>query len=93
MHALVIINQSVLLKGVNDDVTSLKILCETLSNHGIIPYYLHQLDRVQGSAHFEVEESKGRWLIEELSKQLPGYAIPKFVKEVAGEPSKRSISN
>jgi EF-P beta-lysylation protein EpmB len=87
----VILNQSVLLKGVNDDVTSLKTLFETLVNHGVLPYYLHQLDRVQGAAHFEVETDKGMWLIKELAKQLPGYAIPKYVREVAGELNKTPI--
>jgi len=87
----IILNQSVLLKGINDDVTSLKMLFETLVNHGVLPYYLHQLDRVQGAAHFEVETNKGMWLIKELAKQLPGYAIPKYVREVAGESNKTPI--
>jgi EF-P beta-lysylation protein EpmB len=83
-----ILNQAVLLKGVNDNVHTLKQLAEQLVNHGIIFYYLHQLDRVQGAAHFEVEEEKGRHLIAEIAKQLPGYAVPKYVREVAGEPNK-----
>lgn len=83
--------QSVLLKGVNDDVATLKGLCETLVDHGIFPYYLHQLDRVQGAQHFEVSEIQGRLLIEELAKCLPGYAIPKYVREIAGELNKTPI--
>jgi KamA family protein len=83
-----VLSQSVLLQNVNDTVESLKELFETLVNQGIFPYYLHQLDRVQGAAHFEVSEEKGKWLIEELTKQLPGYAIPKYVREIEGEPSK-----
>jgi EF-P beta-lysylation protein EpmB len=83
-----ILNQAVLLKGVNDDVSTLKQLAEQLANHGMIFYYLHQLDRVQGMAHFEVEEEKGRDLLAEIAKQLPGYAIPKYVREVAGESQK-----
>lgn len=83
-----ILNQSVLLKGVNDSVETLKELSEVLIDHGIMPYYLHQLDRVQGAAHFEVEESTGHRLIKELSNLLPGYGVPKYVKEVAGEQSK-----
>lgn len=86
-----ILNQAVLLKGVNDDVDTLKQLAEQLANHGIIFYYLHQLDRVQGAAHFEVEEEKGRFLIGEIAKQLPGYAVPKYVREVAGEPHKTPL--
>ncbi len=86
-----ILNQAVLLKGVNDEVNTLKQLCEQLANHGILPYYLHQLDRVQGAAHFEVEEEKGVFLVKEIAKQLPGYAVPKYVRELAGEPNKTSL--
>ncbi len=88
----IIMNQAVLLKGVNDDVHTLKQLCEQLSNHGILPYYLHQLDRVQGTAHFEVDEERGRFLMQEIAKQLPGYAVPKYVREIAGEPYKTLIN-
>ena len=88
---VVLLNQSVLLKGINDDVPTLKSLCELLVDNGIIPYYLHQLDRVQGSAHFEVPMEKGKWLIAEITKQLPGYAVPKYVKEVFGEESKTTL--
>lgn len=87
----VLLNQAVLLKGVNDDVQTLHQLAEQLANHGILFYYLHQLDRVQGAAHFDVDESKGRYLVSELAKSLPGYAVPKFVREVAGEPSKTPL--
>lgn len=88
-----LLNQSVLLKGVNDDVEILSELCEELVNHGILPYYLHQLDRVQGASHFEVKEEEGRRLIAELMKRLPGYAVPKFVREIPGETSKTLLSN
>lgn len=83
-----VLNQSVLLKGVNDTVDAQVTLCETLVNHGIHPYYLHQLDRVQGTKHFEVEEEEGHRLIREMMKCLPGYAVPKYVKEICGEPNK-----
>lgn len=83
--------QSVLLKGVNDDLKTLKALCETLVDHGITPYYLHQLDRVQGAAHFEVPREKGLALIKELMAHLPGYAIPRYVEEVAGQLSKTNV--
>jgi len=86
-----ILTQSVLLRGINDDVQTLKNLFELLVDHGIMPYYLHQLDRVQGAAHFEVTEEKGKFLMNQLKALLPGYAIPKYVKEVANQPSKTFI--
>lgn len=86
-----VLNQGVLLKGVNDDIETLAGLYLTLVDHGIFPYYLHQLDRVQGTAHFEVEEREGVRLMEELQKRLPGYAVPKYVREIAGQPSKTLI--
>jgi EF-P beta-lysylation protein EpmB len=88
---VLVLNQSVLLKDVNDTVETMVELCEKLVDHGILPYYLHQLDRVQGAAHFEVNQEKGLYLIQEIAKQLPGYAVPKFVKEIAGEPNKTPL--
>jgi EF-P beta-lysylation protein EpmB len=85
------LNQAVLLRGVNDSVDTLAALCERLVDLGVMPYYLHLLDRVAGTAHFEVSESAGRLLIEELRERLPGYAVPQLVREVAGEPSKTPI--
>ena len=87
----VLLNQAVLLRGVNDSVETQKELCETLVDHGILPYYLHQLDRVKGAAHFEVPEEEGIQIMQELSSQLSGYAVPKYVREVAGEESKTPI--
>lgn len=86
-----ILNQSVLLRDVNDNVETMKTLCEQLVDHGITPYYLHQLDRVKGTSHFEVSKEKGLWLIEELRKQLSGYAVPLYVSEIEGEPSKTPL--
>lgn len=86
-----ILNQAVLLKGVNDDEDTLASLCECLCDNGIIPYYLHQLDRVQGAAHFEVSKERGLEIIEKLTHRLPGYAVPKYVQEISGEPSKTAI--
>lgn len=83
-----LMNQAVLLKDVNDDVDTLVRLSKRLVNMNCLPYYLHQLDRVQGAAHFEVEPETGRSLIKAMQKQLPGYAMPKYVQEIAGEPSK-----
>ncbi|MEI8329423.1 MAG: KamA family radical SAM protein [Chlamydiia bacterium] len=86
-----LLNQSVLLKGVNDDLTTMKALLQKLIENGILPYYLHQLDRAQGTAHFETSEDLGKELIQELTKVLPGYAIPRYVREQQGEPSKTRI--
>ncbi len=87
-----VLNQAVLLKGVNDDLLTLKTLLEALINIGVLPYYLHQLDRVQGAAHFEVSEEVGLSLLQQLRNSLPGYAIPQYVREIAGEPSKTVIA-
>ncbi len=87
-----VLNQAVLLRGVNDDVETMAELCETLTDHGIFPYYLHQLDRVQGASHFEVSREEGLELIDQLIQRLPGYAVPKYVQEVSGEPSKTPIN-
>jgi EF-P beta-lysylation protein EpmB len=89
----ILLNQAVLLKGVNDDVSTLHQLAEQLANHGILFYYLHQLDRVQGAAHFEVDECHGQFLVKEMAKNLPGYAIPKYVRELPGEASKTTIGS
>ena len=91
MIGVPVLNQSVLLTGVNDSVDAQKDLCEALIDEGILPYYLHQLDRVQGAMHFEVEESKGRQIIEDLAKRLPGYGVPKYVREISGQPNKTPL--
>ena len=85
---VVVLNQTVLLKGVNDSSDVLKDLFEVLAENGVIPYYLHQLDRIQGAAHFEVSEATGKHIMEELMRKLPGYAVPKYVKEVSSHLSK-----
>lgn len=87
----VLLNQSVLLKGINDSIEALCGLSLALLDHGILPYYLHQLDRVRGTWHFEVEEETGKRLVKEMREKLPGYAVPRYVREVAGEKSKRNI--
>ncbi len=86
-----LLNQSVLLRGVNDDATTLIELSERLVALRCIPYYLHQLDRVQGAAHFEVPVEQGLQLIQEMRNALPGYAVPRYVTEIAGEPCKRLL--
>ncbi len=83
-----VLNQSVLLKGVNDNAEVLARLSLRLVELRVMPYYLHQLDRVAGSAHFEVPIERGRALMRELRSRLPGYAVPRYVQEIAGQPSK-----
>jgi EF-P beta-lysylation protein EpmB len=85
------LNQAVLLRGVNDSVAALVELCERLIDLGVMPYYLHQLDRVTGTAHFEVPEETGRALITALRKHLPGYAVPQYVREIPGEAHKTPL--
>jgi EF-P beta-lysylation protein EpmB len=88
---IVLLNQAVLLTGVNDSVEAQLALCERLVDLRVIPYYLHQLDPVAGAAHFEVPIERGRQIIEQLRMQLPGYAIPRYVQEVPGGTSKSEL--
>lgn len=81
---ITVLNQAVLLRGVNDSADTLAELSERLIDLGATPYYLHQLDRVTGTAHFEVPEDRGRELIATLRRRLPGYAVPQYVREVPG---------
>lgn len=87
-HGIPVLNQAVLLAGVNDDVDVLASLCRELVNRRVQPYYLHQLDRVAGAAHFEVPVHRGKAIIESLRAELPGYAVPTYVTEVEGAQSK-----
>jgi EF-P beta-lysylation protein EpmB len=91
-HVDALLNQSVLLCGVNDDATTLAALSERLFDCGVLPYYLHALDPVTGAAHFEVDERRGRGLLDALRARLPGYLVPRFVREVPGELSKTPIA-
>ena len=81
-------NQSVLLHGVNDEVEALVELSETLFENHVLPYYLHQLDPVAGAAHFRVEEGPMKVLMQGLRTRLPGYLVPRLVREQAGAPYK-----
>ena len=90
-NGITLFNQSVLLKGVNDNVTALCELSEQLFSHGIIPYYLHLLDKATGTGHFEVPETAALALIKQVQTALPGYLVPKLVKEQAGALSKQTI--
>jgi EF-P beta-lysylation protein EpmB len=88
---LSVLNQAVLLRGINDSVEALCGLSERLINLGVIPYYLHQLDRVSGAAHFEAPIARGIELIKELRRRLPGYAVPQYVREIPGEAHKMPL--
>ncbi len=86
-----LLNQAVLLRGINDRPETLKQLMERGFTAGVLPYYLHQLDRVAGSARFEVDQAQARTLIEHLRASLPGYLVPRLVVEQAGQPSKTPL--
>jgi EF-P beta-lysylation protein EpmB len=83
-----LLNQSVLLRGVNDDVDSLAALSRELFDAGVTPYYLHLPDRVRGTAHFDVPEEEARRLMAALTARLSGYLVPRLVREVPGATSK-----
>lgn len=86
-----LLNQAVLLRGINDQVATLVALSERAFAAGVLPYYLHQLDRVLGAAHFEVTDADALALVEAMRRRLPGYLVPRLVREVAGEPSKSPL--
>lgn len=88
-----LLNQSVLLKGVNDDVNTLALLSETLFSAGVLPYYLHVLDKVQGAAHFDMARDNALKLHAALNKKLPGYLVPRLVCEEPGRSSKTLLSD
>jgi KamA family protein len=85
---VMLLNQAVLLRGVNDSVDAQAELSLRLIELGVTPYYLHQLDRVRGAAHFEAPVDSGREIVAELRRRLPGYAVPQYVYEQPGAPHK-----
>jgi L-lysine 2,3-aminomutase len=89
---ITLLNQSVLLKTINDTPQQLCALSEKLFACGIMPYYLHLLDKAKGTAHFEVQETTAIALMEQIKKQLPGYLVPKLVREQAGADNKIVIA-
>jgi len=91
LPGVTLLNQAVLLKGVNDSSETLVELSHRLFQTGILPYYLHQLDQVRGAAHFEVPVQTGHELISAMRDKLPGYLVPKYVKEIPGEAAKSPI--
>jgi len=90
---IILLNQSVLLKSINDDADTLATLSDTLLGIGVMPYYLHLLDPVAGAARFEVPLAQARRLLEELRRRLPGYLVPRMVRELPGEPYKTPVSD
>lgn len=86
-----LLNQGVLLRGVNDNADTLANLSNALFDAGIMPYYLHVLDRVQGAAHFMVPDDEARLIMRELMTKVSGYMVPKLTREIGGEPSKTTI--
>ncbi len=88
-----LLNQAVLLKGVNDDVETQVALSEALFSAGIQPYYLHLFDKVEGAAHFDLPLAHAKKLYRDLSQRLPGYLLPKLAQEVPGEGAKRVYSS
>jgi len=89
---ITVLNQAVLLKGINDEVAVLRQLSEQLFAAGVLPYYLFVLDPVAGSAHFDISDKDAQALIRELQSQLPGYLLPRLAREVPGQPSKTLLS-
>ncbi|TDQ20308.1 L-lysine 2,3-aminomutase [Raoultella sp. BIGb0149] len=91
-HAgVTLLNQSVLLRGVNDSAQTLAKLSNALFDAGVMPYYLHVLDKVQGAAHFMVEDEEARAIMRELLTLVSGYMVPKLAREIGGEPSKTPL--
>ncbi|MFW0072400.1 MAG: EF-P beta-lysylation protein EpmB [Coxiella-like endosymbiont] len=88
---ITLLNQSVLLKNINDNAETLIHLSERLFESGILPYYLNLLDRVEGAWHFEVNEIKAKNLVLHLMKRLPGYLVPKLVREIPGALAKTAV--
>jgi EF-P beta-lysylation protein EpmB len=87
-----LLNQSVLLAGVNDDADVLAALSERLFANRVLPYYLHLPDRVRGTSHFDVDVDRGRTLVDRVARRLPGYLVPRLVREVPGLPYKELIT-
>ena len=86
-----LLNQSVLLKDINDSAKALTDLSHALFDAGILPYYLHVLDPVKGAAHFDVSDETGKQLIQEMAAQCSGYLVPKLVREIPGKPGKTRL--
>jgi EF-P beta-lysylation protein EpmB len=91
-HGATLLNQSVLLAGVNADSETLANLSEALFGMGVLPYYLHVLDKVAGAAHFAITDGQALGIHRELANRLPGYLVPRLVREIAGAPAKMPVT-
>ena len=89
---ITLLNQTVLLKGINDNAEQLCALHEKLFSFNIMPYYLHLLDKATGTAHFEVNQNQAIEIMNQIKKSMPGYLVPKLVREQAGACSKIVIA-
>jgi len=87
-----LLNQTVLLRGVNDDASVLADLSRALFEAGVLPYYLHVLDHVRGAAHFDVPEERARLIAGQLAAQMPGYLVPRLAREIYGAPAKVTLA-
>lgn len=87
-----LLNQSVLLAGVNDSTAALVELSKALWSAGVLPYYLHLLDAVRGAAHFDLDEDRARQMAGAMAAQLPGYLVPRLVREIPGQSSKMTLA-
>lgn len=87
-----LLNQTALLKGVNDNAKTMAKLCRKMFEQGVLPYYIHQLDHAKGVAHFEISDRQALDLVDSIRKILPGYLVPRLVREIAGEKSKTPIT-
>ena len=88
---VLLLNQSVLLKDINNDAEILSTLSKQLFKANILPYYLHALDPVAGAAHFDVSDKEAEAIMSAMRASLPGYLVPKLVREVPGQPSKSPL--
>jgi KamA family protein len=88
---VLLLNQTVLLRGINDDAYTLERLSEALFDAGVLPYYLHAFDPVAGAAHYDPGDERARELARELLTRLPGFLVPRLVREIPGEGSKRPL--
>lgn len=90
-RGITVLNQAVLLRGVNDSAEALIDLSEGLFAAGVLPYYLHLLDPVAGAGHFAIPEARAIALHHTLREALPGYLVPRLVRDVPGAPAKTPI--
>ena len=91
-NRVTVLNQSVLLKKINDNADILAELSNKLFDIGILPYYIHLLDKVQGAAHFLVEDKQAKKIMKQLAEKVSGYLVPKLAREIGGEKSKRVLA-